>query len=64
MDFCVAQNPSCGEEEISRGRREAHAKGERRRRPCWVGRPSGLDEPVWAPLGLPFGLWVLARFKA
>jgi hypothetical protein len=64
MEFCAARNPSHVEEEISGGRREAHAKGERWRRPVWVDRPNGSVEPVWAPLGLPFGQWVPAGVTA
>ena len=64
MEFCAARNPSRVEEEISGGRREAHAKGERRHRPGWVDRPNGSTEPIWAPLGLPFCLWVLAGVTA
>jgi hypothetical protein len=36
---------------------------ERRRRPYWVDQPNGSTEPIWAPLGLPFGLWVLVGLK-
>jgi hypothetical protein len=36
-----------------------HVKGERRRRPFWVGRPSVSAEPIWALLGLVFGLRAL-----
>jgi hypothetical protein len=33
------------------------------RRPSWVGRPSGSPEPIWALLGLAFGLWALVGFR-
>jgi hypothetical protein len=40
-----------------------HMKGEKQRRPFWVGGPSGSTEPIWAPMGLSFNLRALVGLK-